>query len=209
MSPRRNLSKGKPTLVGSLLTPDTAEPPAPSRSLSATPEEVRIARQNLVPTKRGDVTASKHSPLVDDDRRNQIRERSRKLQAELNRPNTRKKYGLSRKDIAEYLKNPALAEGLKPHEVRWLRDAGYQNIKLVDLAAQLGVDPRGLDLILEPLEARVIGNARNRGIPIRHTPDELDADADFDKTLAADDAEVNSDFLDSVGIKADEPYPEY
>ena len=159
--------------------------------MQPTDAEVRAARKALGLDKKRD-----DKPTVDPaaDRQAEYKRRERQVWAEANRPNTLKKFGLTRKDIANLLQNEALAEGLLPHEVRWLRDTGYQNVKLADLAKQLGVDLKGLDIILDRPIAIVVGNARARRIPIRHAPDDIDADGDFDKTVAAEEADINKDF---------------
>lgn len=158
-----------------------------------TAAQVRAAQQNILPTWRAvSDFVRHHQKMAEEDARNAPKECLRKLYAILDRPSLRKKYGLSRRDVADLLKNPALSEGLKRHEVKYLRDLGYKNTTVEKLAAQLGTDVAGLELILEPLEALVIGNARARKVKLVHVPDDTDIEYDFIKTQNADEAEVTA-----------------
>jgi hypothetical protein len=177
-----------------------------------TDEQVRAARANLMPIKRtAAADAKRHEQMVAADRKADVARRTRQLCAELERPKSHKRFGLSRRDIADLLKNRALGEGLLPHEVKWLRDLGYKNVNPETLAAWLNTNAAGLELILDRLVGLVVANARNRGIVIRHVPDTDDRalEADFDKTQAADNAEVDSDFAGSVGATKDDNGSDY
>jgi hypothetical protein len=180
-------------------------------TVEATSSEA-VVRKNLMSLKAMStpgIDMQRHENMAAADKKNEVSQRSRKIYAELNRAKTRKRFGLSRRDIADLLKNPSLSEGLRTHEVKWLRDLGYKNLNPDNLAKHLGVDNAGLELILDPLEALVVGNARARGIAIHHVPDEGDVQADFDKTQAADNADAEIDFAGSVGTITDDQGPDY
>jgi hypothetical protein len=175
-------------------------------------DQVRAARANLLPLKRTSAAdAKRHEQMVAADRKADVARRARQLVAEMQRAKSHKRFGLSRRDIADLLKNRALGEGLLAHEIKWLRDLGYKNVNPETLATRLNTNAAGLELILDPLVGRVVANARNRGVVIRHVPDtdERALDADFDKTQAADNAEAESDFAGSVGATKDDNGSDY
>jgi len=203
--------KGKVTLAGSALTPDSAKAPTLNPAHEPPDDQVRAARKNLLPNRAAAADAKRHEQMVAVDRKAEVARRARQLVAEMQRAKSHKRFGLSRRDIADLLKNRALGEGLLAHEIKWLRDLGYKNVNPETLATRLNTSTAGLELILDPLVGRVVANARNRGVVIRHVPDtdERALDADFDKTQAADNAEAESDFAGSVGATKDDNGPDY